>query len=918
MVVQGAMGNLEQLCREYDSIVKDTMQRPGGVSECATKMLGLARQKHEAGMGGAFVCRAISAAADKIITALAESFLKRRSKFGSRAEGNFCIVALGGYGRGELAPKSDIDIMFLYGDSLGEEFKKQVADAVMYPLWNTHFALGHSSRTVPEALAAAKSDILARTAMMDARLIFGSKIIFSRFERGISAMCRRDWKSHIDGLMRLKRDRHEKCGWSPYLQEPNLKNGIGGLRDAQTLAWKIRLKYGGGDYSALVRKGMLSLPDYKLLRRAVDFIKRVRNQMHLTTNRASDLLDLELQPVIAQNVGFRDTENSEGVEDFMQKLYSSFRIVDTAARVLRKRMGIALTDDVLASMRQSVKVKYSKKRLYRDGFVIYNGVINAQRSDVFRKDPTRLIRLFCHIQNYRAVPSETLELLMRDSIGLIDDSLRSDEAANAAFLSIFKNRGSVAPVLEMMHFWGILGAFIPEFGEITCFVQHEFYHRYTADVHTLNTIAFADKIFKAREGEYPYWDYHTALMSVRFPAHLIYLILFLHDIGKSDGIKGHAQVGAEIGGPLLRRLGVLESDIEPVLFTVRNHLEMARFWQSHDIDDERAVDKFLSLIPSEEHLKFLYVATYCDAMGTSETFWNSYKQTLHSMLYAAALRKMRTGDRSSAKVLQQRKERLAAELLELEDLPEPSQFALERVDTFPLNYFAFHSAADMSMHVGMIGRLFRRARAANSGESVPPVIKWIEDPDHSVVRMYVVSDDSNGLFSLMAGVITMYGMKILSSKAFTCSDGVTIDTFYLTGIAGVSQNKSLRARFANEVVRYYSDRPMLDKMIDEIFYSPLLPSPIVKEIFVRREGGKIVLEFSAPDRAGLLYKISSAIARAGYSIAFARINTEGSWAFDSFQIAPLQEAASVSALSKTIKAVFAPRGGDGAENPKKN
>ena len=898
-----AMGSLGDSARRSDAPLPPPTAAPDVAARLCEAFENI-RLRHVRGASGAAVCRARAEAVDAAVGRLADNFISNVRGAERNSECPFCIVALGGYGRGELAPKSDVDIMFLYADSCGEDFKKRVADAVMYPLWDAHLTLGHSSRTVAEAEREAASDVLTRNAMLDARLVWGSPKLYKRFQKAVSSLCRRMGKKYFDELLRLKYERHSRYGWSPCLQEPNLKNGVGGLRDIQTLAWKIRLKFGSPELGALVRRRKLSLADYKMFMRAADFIKRVRNEIHYAANRTTDVLDLELQPIIARNLGFRGSSGAEGVEEFMRRLYFSFRIVDTAAKTLRKSMGIELPDDVVASMRHKLSVRQSRRKIYKDGFIIQNGVINAQRSSVFRSDPARLIKLFSYIQHYRAAPSDSLELLVRDCVALIDDSVRSNPEAVDAFLSIFNCRGNVAPVLEMMHFWGVLGAFVPEFGDITCFVQHEFYHRYTADVHTLNTIAVADKIFRSKEGEEPYWGYHAALMSVRFPAHLLYLILFLHDIGKGDGIKGHAQLGAELGERILRRLGVRESDIEPILFVVRNHLEMARFWQSHDVEDAKAVEKFLSLIPSEEHLKFLYVATFCDAMGTSESFWNSYKQALHSMLYSASLRKIRSNGLSLDGVLEERRRKLERELLDSGDLPESKEFAMERIRALPLSYFAFHGVSDLAMHVGMAGRLIRRLRSSEGGGKIPPVIKWIEDPGRSVVRLYAVSADARGLFSLMAGVITIYGMKILSSKAFTCSDGITIDTFYLTGVAGVSRNKQLRTRFSNEVVGYYGDFSGLSAKIDEIFYSSSARKNSPADIFMHRENNRTVLEISVPDRDGLLYKISSAINKCRYSITFARINTEAGWAFDTFHVVPMKSAASHSELLEGIRSIF--------------
>ena len=902
------MLQIEKLSDEVRDICKNSLSAANGrpiqerVRDCLQRSYSAVMRAHHNGASGKRVCAAHAECMDAIILKLYENFTVRRLKLARSAADKFCIVALGGYGRSELCPKSDVDIMFLYDNTVGDEIKTLIVDEILYPLWNTGLKLGHSSRTRREAIADARSDVISKNSMLDARFICGSKRVYSAFERAFKAMCARNKQEHFGELMRLKRDRHAKFRWTPYLQEPNIKNGIGGLRDAQTMGWKTFLNFGSSDFRELAKRRIISLSEYKAVSKAYDFLLRVRNDMHYNFGRENDLLDLETQPKIAARLGFSDTLQAQGVEIFMRKIYYSFRVIDAVSKTARKRMGLELPGDVLATMRHMGARKPRNRKFTVDGFSIYCGEVDAVWYNVFKTKPSRLINVFLYCQEYGAVPSDKLEVMIKDSRHLIDASVRSNKRTNAAFLKILERTGNVFPTLEMMHFWGVLGRFIEEFGDITCMVQHEFYHRFTADVHTLNTIAQLDKIFCARQdGKEPfYWDYHKVLVSTKSPAS-VYLMLFFHDIGKGDGIRGHAEVGAEIASRLLDRLGVPPSDAEPIIFAIKNHLEMARFWQLHDVEDEKSIAKFASLVGNEEHLKYLYILTFCDAMGTSESFWNSYKQSLHSMLYSGTLAYLQKEESQRESSYRRRSERVMKELLAMPDMEMHSELLKEHFANLPRNYFLFHGRDDVAVHIKMIARLLRRK------STDMPILEWRDDPNRSISKLCVVSYDRGGLFAVLAGILSLAGLDILGSKILTRPDGITIDTFYVTGISGgLSENPRVRERFARQIASALNDPSSLDSEINDRFYSDsrTFSSEVNSDVFMRRESGKIILDIRTPDRVGLLYKIAKTIHLCGYNILFARINTENRWAQDTFHIDARPLAEPLSVLGSSLKSIL--------------
>ena len=682
--------------------------------------------------------------------------------------------------------------------------------------------------------------------------------------------------------MRLKRDRHAKYGWTPYLQEPNIKNGIGGLRDAQTMLWKTRLNFGDGNLRELAMRAIISRSEYRGVLKAYDFLLRVRNDIHYLFGREVDLLDLENQMLIAKRLGFSGKSETEGVENFMQKIFFSFRTIDSVAKTARKRMGIVLPDDVFATMRHMGNRLPANRKFEIDGFSFCRGEAKALSNYVFQRDPTLLVKVFAFFQEYGVAPSDSLEVLIKDSRMLIDDSVRTDPKTNSAFLSILEKRGNVFPTLELMHYWGVLGAFVPEFKDITCMVQHEFYHRYTVDVHTLNTISQLDKIFCASQNDGVYYEYHKVLLSCPSPI-ILYPTILLHDIGKSDGIRGHAEVSADIASQILHRWGVQDSDIEPIIFAIKNHLQMARFWQSNDVEDESAIAKFASIVKNEENLKYLYVLTFCDASGTAEGFWNSYKQSLHTALFSATMAYF--NKRRTSSMLERKKKKVLSESLADPQSKGIEDIILEQAEFLPQNYFMLHGRSDLLMHAKMIAQL--RENLEKSEMALAPVVEWRDDPNDSISRLYVVSKYRSGLFSVLAGIITLSGLDILGSKIFKRSDGITLDAFYVSGISGgMSANPRIKARFAREIDAVINGDDGLDYRVNEVFNHDKRKQQgnVICDVFMRREARKIVVEVRARDRAGLLYKIAKVIEENGYDIVFARVNTELGWAQDAFHL----------------------------------
>jgi [protein-PII] uridylyltransferase len=444
-----------------------------------------------------------------------------------------------------------------------------------------------------------------------------------------------------------------------------------------------------------------------------------------------------------------------------------------------------------------------------------------------------------------------------------------------------------------MHELGVLGKFMPEFDSLTCLVQHEYYHRYTADIHTLNTIKELDTIFSG-EGEFvkPFAEEIRATTA----PWLLYLILLLHDVGKSLGIKDHSTSGAQMAQAALARLGLDIKTQETVLFIIRHHIEMARFWQRYDVDDPHTATTFAQLVRDPELLRYLYVHTYCDARGTSVSLWNSYKNILHHRLFLNTLAVL-AGEEAIRAQMRERKQMIFKEILSINQ----DQISVEEMEAhfnlLPERYFVHSTPQEVYLHLRMVNQLFSNIAHADSLGSLIPVMDWQDDPDQSLTIANIVTWDRAGLFYKLAGAFTVAGVNILSTKAISRNDHIAIDTFYVCDPGGGPvQNKQARVIFARAVEdALLHNKDLMPEILEQarkharLSYlrdNDRLRAPIPPNIDVYHELSlrRTIIEVQANDQIGLLYQLSKAIYDHGFDITFARIATERGVALDTFYV----------------------------------
>lgn len=854
--------------------------------------------RHRGGESGLRVTRARSNLIDVILQKLLATALEPYSAKGKTPE--IALVATGGYGRAELCPLSDIDVMILHPPGLkGEPLKRvqqRINDEVVMMLYDIGLTVGPTFRSISEAFAEARADIQTKTALLEARFIAGTEATFRSFETAYRTFYRKENpKAYIEARLADQAQRRAQVGGTVFLQEPDIKRGVGGLRDYQNALWMARVKLGAESMKDLCERKYLRPGELRDMNRAYNFLLRVRNQLHFDSPKATNLLHLEKQPQIAKKLGYDDPDPLERVEAFMRDYYRNAQVIYRTSVILEHRL--ALTSEATKPRKLSFRdVIQSRRRTPAkrlDGFILRGRELAAESEDVFEVDPVRLIRVFRHCQQLDAHLEFDLSTLIRDSLPKITKHVTNSPEANRSFRAILEDVGNVFPTLSRMHELGVLGRFIPDWDGLTCLVQHEHYHRYTADVHTLNTMKELDEVFSDPSPTHE--GYLRVLREASRPS-LLYPALLLHDIGKGQSIEDHAAIGEAMAKPILARLGFERSQSETVGFLIKNHLEMARFWQKFDLDEPETTQAFADIVEDEDRLRFLYVLTFCDARATASSLWNSYKDTLHTTLFRNTFRFLQDGKAVGEKMAK-RVEMIKADLMGkiIPDVTEEEVAA--HFSLLPERYFIQTDNDEISLHLQMVNRLLKSIITTDTLSSLQPMIDWRDDLDLSLTAVNVVTWDRAGLFYKIAGAFALAGLNILTAKVISRADHIAIDTFYVAEPGrGIVQNQSVMDQFQRHLhAALISNKDLYPEIAGQArknqnrFFSatgnPLLKSftPRV-EVYHELSLKRTILEIQAPDRVGLLYQVSKVIFDHGFDITFARINTERGLAIDTFYI----------------------------------
>jgi len=866
------------------------------------------RLKHYAGGGGREIAQQRADLVDIVLRHLYTVALD--SKADSKPVAGITLVAIGGFGRGELNPFSDVDLMFLHqGAAKIPAEVGEIVEWILYTLWDVGFKVGHSTRSLDEAIKQANADMLSKTALLEARFIAGDLRLFEQFRSEFEKKCIvGKEKEYVAQRVEDQAERHTKHGSSVYMQEPNVKNGCGSLRDYQNLLWIAYFKKRITSTSGLVEHKLLPESERRSIDRAYDFLLRVRTELHYVNKRATDTLSHVYQLQVASKFGYQQKNPLRRIEAFMKDYYQHARTIFQITETLSAKMCLSEEETKKSGLLQFLHRK--KKKEHFDGFYISQGQLYPETREIFKEDPFRMMRAFQHAQQRRLEFAPELAALIRRRVHLIDRTYCYSRSARETFAAILSRKGEVGRILRRMHEADFLGRYIPEFGELTCLVQHEFFHRYTADEHTLICIEKLDSLIDT--GMPRLQGYRELFQKFEDPF-VLYLSLLLHDTGKASNARYHAEASAMFANRVAARLQLRPEQRKALIFLVDNHILLSTTAQRRNLEDAATISEFAAVVRTQSNLDGLMLLTLADGMGVGDNTWSDWKESLVWQLYRNTSRYLT----DSVAFFQERSaERENAFIDVLKKLP--ADFAGEVEAHFrymPDAYFQAFDQASISSHVRLF-RSFFEARADNDALALVPAMRWVPHPERGHSELWVCTWDRKHLLAKIAGSLAVAQLNILSADIYTRSDHLVLDIFRVcnTNFEAVTDSKAIELM----------EKTLIEALAQEEFHF----TPLLRKSMRRRTGilaqeldfpTRIAIDNDAhpvytlvdiqtPDRLGLLYTILKKFGNAGLNIALSRIATEKGAAIDSFYVTnaegkKITDRASMLRLQKLLQSV---------------
>src|SRR5213596_830386 len=761
--------HLEQVLAHAESRLAATgSKRPTEVLPLYKKFLKVEehrlRLKHQAGASGREICARRAELVDVLL----------RYVFGgaaATARGNgdtrvpLALIALGGYGRGELNPFSDIDVMLLHHQRATEISPdlEEMVEQVLYLLWDSGFKVGHSTRSIKEAIAQANRDMRTKTAMLESRFLAGDSELAREFREQFRSKCVEGHeREYVEMRMQDQVTRHKKFGDSVYLQEPNVKSGCGGLRDYQNLLWMTYFKEGSLSTNQLVGKDWLSESDQRRIETAYDFLLRLRTDLHYATGRATDILHLNIQEQIAKRLDYSsgNPEDFRGSEELMRDYYEHTRNIFRVTERITEQFVSGYVTSKTRSLFSFLPLMRTHKTAVGDFFFVRNKQLHPARRDLFRRDPEQMMRAFEIAQERGLDLSPELEDLLSRSLGQVTRTYQYARGPRAIFKDILSQKGRLGRILRMMHRVDFLGRYIPEFGQLTCLVQHEFLHRYTADEHTLVCI---DKLDALTQIDDPKLTAYREIFEKLEDPFVLYLALLLHDSGKAVGARPHSEASALFAQRVAARLQLSSEERKSLILLVDHHLTLSRIAQQRNLDDPATVTELAHIVKSQKNLDALMLLTLADGQGTSAEAWSDWKESLVWQLFHQTSRYL--ADRKSYDE-QTRIERQSLQAAVSEKLsPDYAEEIEAHFEFMPDHYFRASDLPEIIEHL----KLFRSflENVSYSGESpLAAAIKWKIMPEqgHSVVTF--CTWERERLLAKVAGSFSIVPLNILSADVF--------------------------------------------------------------------------------------------------------------------------------------------------------
>ena len=781
------------------------------------------------------------------------------------------LIAVGGYGRGEMAPFSDVDLLFLTRDRI-TPWAESVIEAMLYILWDLKLKVGHASRTIRDCIKLGGEDFTIRTALLEHRFLAGDPDLAGLLDRRLrDELFSGTGRDFVEAKLAERDARHVKQG-ERYMVEPNVKEGKGGLRDLQSLFWIAKHTHDVQEAAQLVSAGFLQADEFDTFVQAENFLWAVRAHLHLITGRPTEQLTFDMQVEVADRMGYKDSAGRRGVELFMQDYFRQATSVGDLTRIFMTK----LEAEHLKSEPLLERI-FRRKPKVRPGYEVIGNRLAIADPQAFLADKLNLLRLFEEgLRTGMLIHPDAMRLVTAN-LDLIDDGMRNDAEAQRLFLDLLLKHGNPERALRRMNELGVLSAFVPEFEPIVAMMQFNMYHSYTVDEHTIQCIAQLAKIERGELAE----DLPVAsgiLKEGKINRRVLYVALLLHDIAKGRP-EDHSILGAQIARKVAPRLGLRPKECEAVEWLVRYHLLMSDMAQKRDIADPRTVRDFAKAVKTVRRLDLLTVLTVCDIRGVGPNTWNNWKAALIRALYRQTRRALEGGMEALTRENRGAEAKKALRAA-LPDWPKP---ALKRETA--RHYDPYWQGLHVTAHVDFAEML---REIDESGDPGQIVIRLHPDEDRDATRACFCMADHPGIFARLAGALALVGANVVDARSYTTKDGFVTDAFWIQDADGAPYEASRL--------------PRLTQMIEKTLHGKVVTQEAMKSRDKRRkrekpfdrpthitfdnEGSDIytIIEVDTRDRPGLLYDLARTLASANVYIANAVIATYGEQAVDSFYV----------------------------------
>ncbi len=805
-----------------------------------------------------------SAFIDEVLTASWHYFLENNAE-------KLCLIAVGGYGRQEQFPHSDIDIVILLDTVNVSEFKEPLTNFLTF-LWDIGLKPGQSVRTIEECVAAAQDDQTIMTSIMENRLIVGNNTLYQKFKDEITPDKIWPSKDFFAAKMLEQQQRHAKYHDTAYNLEPNIKEGPGGLRDMQVITWVFKRQYNSKTLRELIQYGFLPESEYDQLIAGLHVLWRIRYALHLLTGRSEDRLIFDYQRDLARQFGFtaENQKYNEDVEQFMQFYFKTIlelqRLNEMLLQLFNERFVLG---------------EPSKTEPLNEHFIIINNYIEAKDNDVFERQPLALLEIFLILQKNTALKGirATTIRLIRKSLYLIDDCFRQNKAANHLFMEIFRQPHGITTQLRRMNRYGILAAYLPGFANIVARMQYDLFHIYTVDEHTLFVIRNLRRFsLDKHRDELPFCN--DLFLLINKPEILFIAALF-HDIAK--GRNGdHSTIGEEFARAFCLQHYFSIHDTKLVTWLVRNHLVMSMTAQRKDISDLDIIHEFAQKVGSIEYLNHLYLLTVADIRATNPELWNDWKDALLKELYTSTHNALRRGLQNPSALkdrIQEHKKEALDELIGLGF----TEAALEKIwQHISDGYFLRYSSDEIAWHTSAI---------LSAGKSVLPLVMLRSQTRRGSAEVFVYAKNVGAIFSLSTATLDQLGLTILDARIMTTDDDYVLNTFQVLEQTGEPINEpyrithicnALRNNLLSQEVKEHRNIHRLSRQAKHF------PIPTSIRFYPDPLNKQTIMELVTTDRSGLLSQIGRIFNKLDINLHSARITTIGSRVEDMFYITDLQ------------------------------